>query len=340
MRTQILALALALPFATLASPTGASAQALSIHELGAGVAIPFVTGDDLTTRAVLTNAAGGDRRLHFDVLNGDPGEKWEIESFHCTLSARETVEIVFTSTLADASAGAFETDDLEWRKQNGAWISFECDAVEGRPQELAGDAGNDGQVLSNATRGVLWVTVQDADRNTLSENVLFADFTLLDTAAAHAASAQATAVQGGATNDGDRRYDFDGTEYAKLAAASATNFVTPAGGENFLLAFTLDGRTGAAPTVRARVLWYDDDEHVEDDALQFDCFELIPYEQIAPGLATLDSAGHMELLPVESAQQPVRPLLCYNYQDGAMRPCATSTSTFDRDPEPALDTQL
>jgi hypothetical protein len=328
-----------LGLALLAAPAGAGAEALNVSQLGAGVAIPFVTGIDLATKAVLTNAAGGDRRLHFDVINGDPGENWDVESFECTLTARETVEISFTS--AEAEIVEMTTDGVAHAIGETSWIKFECDAVEGVKTQIGGDAGNDGRVSSNAARGVLWVTVQDADGNTVSDDALFADFTIFNYVTTSAASAPATAVQGGAFNDGDRKYTFDGFEYAKFPAANATNFHPPALlNDNFLLAFTLDGVTGAAPTVRVRVLWYDDDEHVEDDAFEFKCFDLVHYDEISPGLAALDTAGHMELIPVASALEPARPLVCYNHQDGKLKPCATSTSLFDRFPAPMLDTQL
>jgi hypothetical protein len=309
---------------------GASAQQLNINELAAGVAIPFWTGTDVMTKAVLTNGAGGDRRLHFDVINGDPGESWDVESFNCDLTARETVEFKFT-----------------YDGVGGSTIEFECDAIEGVDPEFGGDAGSDGEINSDAYRGVLWVSVQDSQSETVSENVLFADFTIIDMAAGEAASAPAVGIQGGANNDGDRNYEFDGTEYHKFAAASATNYHPPVQHPGTLVIFTLDGVTGAAPGVRVRVLWYDDDEHVEDDAFFFQCFEKIDYQTIAPGLAALDTAGHMELIPVANAatQEPARPFVCYNMQDApaggtTLRPCATSTSDFERTPPPSLDTQL
>jgi hypothetical protein len=324
--------------ALLGLAQGAGAEALNVSQLGAGVAIPFVTSPDIATKAVLTNAAGGDRRLHFDVINGDPNENWDVESFECTLTARETVEIVFSDgALFDDSSTQTPMEPIS----GGSWILFECDAVEGVKTQIGGDAGSDGRIASDASQGVLWVTVQDANGNTVSDDALFADFTIFNALNTSAASAPATAVQGGAFNDGDRKYTFDGFEYAKFPAANATNFHPPALlNDNFLLVFTLDGVTGAAPTVRVRVLWYDDDEHVEDDAFEFKCFEFVRYDQISPGLAALDTAGHMELIPVASALEPARPFVCYNHQDGKLKPCATSTSLFDRFPAPMLDTQL
>jgi hypothetical protein len=310
---------------------GAFAQQLNINELGALQAIPFLTSSTVSTKAVLTNGAGGDRSLHFDVINGDPSENWDVESFQCDLTARETVEITFTN---DGSGGSD--------------ITFECDAVEGVDIAFGGDAGSDGTISSDAERGVLVVTVQDALGATTSENVLFSDFTIYDSGSGEAASAPATSIQGAGANDGNRTYTFNGLEYAQFAAASATNYHPPATNGGQLLIFTLDGTTGAGPWVRVRVLWYDDDEHVEDDAFRFQCFDVVDYNTIAPGLAALDTAGHMELIPVADAAtlSPVRPFTCYNMQEGpsgagsTLRPCNTTTALFTRVPDPALDTQL
>jgi hypothetical protein len=324
-----------LGLALLGVAHGAAASKFGLQELGSGVAIPFLTGPDLMTKAVLTNVAAADRVLHFDVINGDPGENWDVESFQCTLTAGETVEISFVG--GDTWVGGSTNAGTDFG--GDSWIRFECDRVEGVNQEFGGDAGSDGTIASNASRGVLWVTVQNDHGHTLANNVLFADFSIFNLASGMAASSNAASVQG-VSNDGDRKYEFNGSEYLKFAAASATNFRAPLGTESFLLIFTLDGVTGAPPTVRVRVLWYDDDEHVEDDAFEFKCFDLVHYEDIAPGLASLETAGHIELLPVPSALEPARPFVCYNYQDGTLRPCATSTSYFDRIPSPSLDTQL
>lgn len=308
---------------------GAFAQQLNINELGALQAIPFLTSSTVSTKAVLTNGAGGDRALHFDVINGDPSENWDVESFECELTARETVEITFTNNNA-----------------GGSTITFECDAVEGVAENIGGDAGNPGTVLSDAEQGVLVVTVTDGAGATTSENVMFSDFTVYDSGSSEAASAPATSIQGGAMNNGDKKYDFDGMEYLQFAAASATNYHPPATNGGQLLIYTLDGTTGSGPFVRVRVLWYDDDEHVQDDAFTFQCFDLVSYSTISPGLAALATAGHMELIPVAdtATQSPARPFVCYNMQEGpsgagdTLRPCNTATSLFAG--TASLDTQL
>jgi hypothetical protein len=317
----------------------ASAQ-LNIAELAAGVAIPFKTDStSLSTEAVLTNGGSADRTVHFDLINGDPAEAWEVQSWVCTLTARETVQITFTNDAA-----------------GGSTVTFECDAIEG----LVGPpfAGNDGTINSDAEQGVLWATIQNTVGQTIRENILFGDWTLIDTASGEAASAPAAGFQGFTGGNTDKVYVFDGaTEYSTFPAVLASNYLPPATYPGQLLVFTLDGVTGVAPQVRARILWYNDDEDFEDDSIDFKCFDVLDYNTIAPGLAALDSAGHMEIIPVThpgtfpaTFDDTRAPLLCYNLQDApgggsTLRPCNQSTSAFVKDltdPNvfPQLDTQL
>jgi hypothetical protein len=317
----------------------ASAQ-LNIAELAAGLAIPFKTdATGLSTEAVVTNGGSQDRTLHFDLINGDPLDNWEIQSWVCTLTARETVQITFTN------AGP------------GSTVTFECDAIEG----FTGPpfAGNDGIIDSDAEQGVLWVTIQNTVGQSIRENILFGDWTLVDTGNGTAASAPAAGFQGEtAGGNTDRVYVFDGTtEYATFPAVLATNYLPPATYPGQLLVFTLDGVTGVAPQVRARILWYDDDEVYEDDSIDFKCMDFIDYTTVAPGLGALPSAGHMEIIPVThpgtfpgTFDDTRAPLLCYNLQDApsggsTLRPCNQSTSAFVKNPllpmvYPQLDTQL
>ena len=317
----------------------ASAQ-LNIAELAAGVAIPFKTDSaGLRTQAVLTNGGSGDRTVHFDLLNGDDGENCEVQSWVCTLTARETVKISFTND----SAG-------------GSTIQFECDAEEGTVGPPF--AGNDGNINSDAEQGVVWATIENTVGQTIYEDILFGDWTLVDTPSGVAASAPAAGFQGGVGGDTNKVYVFDGTtEYSTFPAVLATNYHPPATWPGNLLVFTLDTVAGVAPQVRARVLWYNDDEDFEDDSIDFECFDTIDYNAIAPGLGALASAGHMEIIPVThpgtfpgTFDDTRAPLLCYNLQDAAgggstLRPCNQSSAEFVKDLNdatvfPQLDTQL
>jgi hypothetical protein len=327
---------------------GAASAQLNINATGAGVAIPFVTtagalgGPSASTIAVLTNGAAGSRIIHFDVINGDPDESWDAKSWQCTLTARETVALEFVND-----------------GQGGTDITFECDAEEGNDGPPF--AGNPGFVSSDAERGVLWVTIQNTFEQTVIENILFADFTFLDTAAGVASSASAASFQGLGLNDGDHNFVFL-TEYSPFPGQLGVNFLPPKSYPGRLLVFTLDGTTGHPPHVKVGVDWYDDDEFKQDDGFTFDCFGLVDYADVASGLDQLTSPGHMELRPELSVatlapggtphdpdNSRVTPFLCYNLQDApgggtTLRPCAQGGVFLSFDiggpvPFPALVTE-
>jgi hypothetical protein len=325
---------------------GAAWAQLNINEMAAGVALPFLTSaTGVTTKSVVTNTSAGERTLHFDLINGDPGEQCDTQSWICTLTARETVQIQFTNFIG------------------GSLVTFECDGIEGNPQGVPPFAGSDGVVVSNAAQGVLWVTVVNAVNDTVAENVLYGDWTVLDVPGSAAYSAPGAGFQG-ILNDGDKQYVMDGLEYANYPDSLATNFLPPLVHPGTLLAFTLDFTAGNPPLAIANVFWYDDDELFEDDSFPIDCFDLVPYGAIAPGLALLNTPGHLEITPVTAPNGPPHspdgdrrvPLLCYNIQDAPLvgdppnqlgggttvRACAQSVAKFvpdDGDSEPNLDTQ-
>jgi hypothetical protein len=316
----------------VASFAGAAVAQLNINEMAAGSAIPFFTnGQGATTQAVITNTSSDSRVLHFDLINGDENEFCESQSWVCELTGRETVQITFTNDLV-----------------GGSTVTFECDAIEGLPVP---NAGNDGNINSDAEFGVLWVTVQNELGDTVAENVLFADWTILDLVAGTAFSAPAAGFQG-ASNDGDQNYAFNGTEYSQFPDSLATNYLPPATNPGALLSFTLDLHSGFPAPVRAKLFWYNDDEEFEDDFLDFQCFELVSYFDIAIGLNALTTAGHMELDPKVTTYGPPHadgarrvPFLCYNIQvtqnGGAIaRACAQSTAKFvpaDGDTDPNFE---
>ena len=369
MLTKRSAITMGLAAMFAAGSAGVASASLDITEVAAGVAIPFETsrdghrsdtkcvskcdGGEVFTQAVITNAGANDITLHFDLINGDSGRRkkggsdgfWESQSFTCDVTARETVLIEILED-GDGSKVLFECDDPE---QNN----------DGDPNGNAGngDAGNDGEVFSDASRGILWVTVQDSLGDTLAEDVLFADFTIVDTGRATAMSSFAAGFQGGSDPDGDNNYRFDGNDYVRFPTTQATNYLPPVEAPGELLVFTLDGYTGFAPDVRVNVLWYDDDERFEDDSFAFECMDWISYDEIADGLDELASAGHMELFPKATlvdprGDGPVRvPFLCYNVQyptaalhedhgshgwlgAATMRPCAKSAADFIRSSPP------
>jgi hypothetical protein len=317
----------------------ASAQVgLNLNELAAAEAIPFVTQaesliapmeDEIRTTAVITNGASFDRIVHFHLINGDPFESWDDKSWQCELTARETVAVL----IENDGAG-------------GSTITFECDAEEGN--DNAPFAGNPGSVSSDAERGILWVTVRNTLGQSTRENVLFADFTIENASAGEAASAAAAAFQ--STNSTPpSNFVFDGNDLSTFPDSLAVNYLPPNEYPGSLLVYTLDGTTGHAPHVKVNVDWYDNDEFKQNDEFTFDCFDVINYGDVASGLDTLESEGHMELAagvtvptlnaagtPHDTDGRRRTPFLCYNMQDApgggtTLRPCAQSTASFTAD---------
>lgn len=306
---------------------GAASAQLNINEMAAGLAIPFLSSaDGMATEIVVTNTNAADRTLHFDLINGDPADDdyCDSQSWRCTLTGRETVQISVTNDTA-----------------GGSTVTFECDAIEGVWGGLfSPNAGSKGTIDSNAENGLLWITIENDLGATVAENVLFADWTVLDVPNMAAYSAPAAGFQG-TLSVGDKQYMFDGMEYSTFPDKLATNYLPPDTHPGTLLTFTLDFTQGFPPATRAKVWWYDDDEIAEDDYFEGSCFDLISYGEIAPGLGALATAGHMEIDPRTTINGPPHdpdgsrrvPLLCYNIQDApdggtTMRACAQSVAAF------------
>ena len=84
----------------------------------------------------------------------------------------------------------------------------------------------------------------------------------------------------------------------------ATNYLPPDDYSGELLVFTLDGTSGFPPFVRIGLEWYDDDEVSQSDFFDFECFDIVEYDDVAPGLGVLETSGHMEMEPREAFATP------------------------------------
>ena len=182
--------------------------------------------------------------------------------------------------------------------------------------------------------------MQNDAGDVVADNVLFANFTIIDNGNAYGSTA---AGFQGIVNDGNHDYVMDGAEYAQYPALLATNYLPPDDYSGELLVFTLDGTSGFPPFVRIGLEWYDDDEVSQSDFFDFECFDIVEYDDVAPGLGVLETSGHMEMEPREAFATPphaddfsrTTPFLCYNIQSGDggsfMWPCAQSTAVFTPD---------
>ncbi len=302
-----LTLALAL-LALTAVPAGA--QNLDLDEMAAALALPILTGGHgpnliknstgdvvipgptAITLATVTNGKSTPVLLRVDAISGDPtnpgfgGDTWQSDSFDCLLTGRETTTFLF----------------LPAPQIDGSFVYVECSTPFGTDGPLA-----DNKVLGLRTaNGIAYMAV--ADPNTgkvISEDVVFGDAVVIDTAAAQAYSFGAIPFQAGnGANDGNKVYRFDGNEYAKFPAALATNFIAPAANRinAELILFTLDGTTGnpTVPRVALAGLGYDDDETPFDFQWEFDCFDVVSLTDMSINFAQVflgSLSGHLQLVP-------------------------------------------
>ena len=122
------------------------------------------------------------------------------------------------------------------------------------------------EIFTEAGRGVLWVTVQNDAGDVVADNVLFANFTIIDNGNAYGSTA---AGFQGIVNDGNHDYVMDGAEYAQYPALLATNYLPPDDYSGELLVFTLDGTSGFPPFVRIGLEWYERRRRSQSDFFRF-----------------------------------------------------------------------
>jgi hypothetical protein len=326
--------ALAAAAALAAAP--AFAQNLDLDEMAAALALPVITGEfqgnilkqtdgadvfnsnKAVTLATVTNGRTTPVLLKLDVISGDmlpgandgppvksDGDNWQSLSFECELTGRETATFVFMPPAADRN----NPDDNGDVGLLSSELYVEC-------SDGADTAGDPKALNVRAEVGILFVAAADpATGAVISEDVLFGDAVIVDFAFGHASSFDAIGFQAGSgTNDGNKLYRFDNSEYAAFPAVLATNFIAPATGidaEIFL--FTLDGATGNLPVPRVRLggLGYNDDEEFFDFQWEFDCLDIVLLEDLDPnflfvpgsplGLGSM--SGHLQLVsqPIATA---------------------------------------
>ena len=134
--------------------------------------------------------------------------------------------------------------------------------------------------------GMLVVALEDEDGNTISDNVLLGEEVIIDYVSGMALSIPAIPFQG-SSNDGDRTYSFDDTEYAKLPRIVAADFLAPniADGDGavaLLSLFTLGFERQFPPLVDCSVIGFDADEHPFSASFQFGCWTMFDLYQISP----------------------------------------------------------
>ena len=240
--------------AGLLAGTQAEAETLDIEQLGAALALPFITGgagvagnDDAVTLTTITNGRNAPVTLLIDVINGDPspsGELCSSLSVQCSLTGRETALFVFSPN------------------GSGATLDVECTDL---------DSGNVENVAKSldAQNGILFVAVADGGTSApISEDLLLGDAVVVDFEDDSAYAFGAIAFQAGSgQNDGNKVYRFDGVEYAQFPRSLV-------GGGDEVILFTLDFTVGQPAPPRARLGSIAIDGSVDGGAL-FECFDIL-----------------------------------------------------------------
>lgn len=285
--------------------------------VASALALPIdVNGVGRATEIVITNA-GPARTLHVTLIDDD----WLAWDFSCYVTRNET-------TLFE-----FEYDPASDPDDPTALLSHECtDSFSQNP--------NDPVVFDDVPfaidQGIMLVTLEDhcevdTDDNpetppeegscTVSSDQIFGDATVIDFDRGLAYSFDAIGFGAGSEQDGDRQYEFDGSDYTAFPARLATNFLAPtespppSGEEEIsasLILFTLDGTigSGSPPHAHLGVNFYNDDELRRSATHQFDGFDIIslvdpdPSDAIDDGIdqrflrnALGSDSGHLVLTP-------------------------------------------
>jgi hypothetical protein len=134
--------------------------------------------------------------------------------------------------------------------------------------------------------GMLVVSLEDAELGmTITDNVLLGEEVVVDYGSGAAFSIPAIPFQGKDGGDGDRTYDFDDNEYAKLPRIVAADFLAPnvdhSGMANLAL-FTLNFERQFPPLVDCSVIGFDANEHPFSSSFQFGCWTAFDLCEISP----------------------------------------------------------
>jgi hypothetical protein len=237
--------------------TGAFAGS-DLNEVGALLVYPLIIangpdGTDLETFVTITNAGPNDVILHVSYINGeDDSYQYCYEcDFEIPMSGNDTETLIVTS----GSGGThIVAEDL--------YLDLSC------PWE----------------KGMIVVSLEDEDSQTLTDNVLLGEEVVVDYAAGSAFSIPAIPFQGNNGN-GDRTYSFDDAEYGSLPRIVAADFLAPnidESGIAHLALFTLGFERQFPPLVDCSVIGFDANEHPFSGSFQFGCWSVWDLCSISP----------------------------------------------------------
>ncbi|MCP5043220.1 MAG: hypothetical protein GY944_19510, partial [bacterium] len=288
----LIAGALAIPL-FVAGNAAAQGDVLDQNKVGAALATLIVTDarSQTYTSTIVTNTSATDEIvLAAEVISGDPNDNWTGQSFRCPMSPGETTQFVF-SPYGD-----------------GSTLTYECSKLGANEFSPPGDLSLEKTMDVNAAKGIMFLSIEGASfpNPTLSKNVLEGKSVVLnykDGKAYEVGAVPFQAVNPGA-QDYDTAYEFDGREYARFPESLTASFHAPVAGliKATLILFTLDGRLSShhTPNAEAVVYFFNDDEEFHNTSLYFDCFAMLPLEEIDSRFLkdNLGSqVGHLQIIP-------------------------------------------
>jgi hypothetical protein len=241
--------------------TGAFAGA-DLNEVGAFLVYPAIVGaaqmgapGEVETFVTITNAGPSDVVAHVSYINGDENDEWQYCyecDFEIPLTGNDTETLVISN--ADGGGVRIQSEDL--------YLDLAC------PWSM----------------GMLVVALENAAGDTITDNVLLGEEVLVNYVDGAAFSIPAIPFQG-LNGNGDREYEFNDAEYAKLPRIVAADFLAPVIGQEAiaeLYLFTLGFERQFPPLVDCSVIGFDAEEHPFSASFQFGCWTLIDLYEISP----------------------------------------------------------
>lgn len=273
-RPGLLSLVALLALATLPTANRAAAQpALPFDNTAALLVLPILADDEYTFASV-TNVSTSGWTLRLYLLD----DAWTSHSFSCDVTAAETTLFTF----APAAPGLN--------------FSYECGGVD-LTQFVA------------MTRGVFVVALENALGETTNQSAIVGHGTVVDFGQGWSYSIDAIPFRGlnpMAPGIADKDYVFDNNEYSMFPATLSTPFIAPTSGgiSADLVLFTLDGRMSVAPGPVAQldILFYDDEETPTSAYYTFDCFAVVPLQDINPNFLRMllgSDVGYLYMTPLD-----------------------------------------
>ncbi len=254
--------------------TGAFAGS-DLNEVGAALVYPavvaFADGNPqvLESYLTITNASIEPVNAHISYINGDSDDLVEYCyecDFTIPLSGNDTEMLVVRFDDVGGTVIEAEPDGFGFN-----YFQHSC------PNEV----------------GMIVVTLEDNDGNTVTDNVLLGEQVVVNYTDGWALSFPAVSFQGQNGGNGDRSFGFDDIEYGKMPRIIAADFIAPdqANGAPIadlsaeLTLFTLNFRRQFPPFVDCSVTGFDADENPFSRSIQFGCWETFALEDISPEFA-------------------------------------------------------